>query len=400
MRQWVSLALVLVMLGACRASSAAPAASPAQPASAGGSGPPPPPNPGGSLASPGAGSPPGLGGLGGAAPDSSAGLGAAPPPLAPTVTVKVASLNSLTDSGLFIAMDRGYFAAEGLEIETTRVDGAPQAIPHLATGQLDAAGVTPSAALYNAVARGVPLHLAIDKARISTGRSSTLWVLREDVAASGAVRDWSDLRGMALGLNVPNSGSSPDIILDRALERGGLTRDDVQIVELPYPDMNAAFANRQIDAAIETEPQVTQGEERGILRRWRSAADVAPGLNASVWLFSPDFAETEAAKRFTVAYLRGVRDYNDAIVYGRNKPAVVDILTRYTTVKDARLYDKMDFTDLDPSGLVDPQRLAEDVQYFVAKGYLQQPVDVGQIIDRRFTDYAASRLGPYHPPSP
>ncbi|HZU05741.1 MAG TPA: ABC transporter substrate-binding protein [Chloroflexota bacterium] len=325
---------------------------------------------------------------------------AAPPPLSPPVVVRVASLLGLTDAGLFIAQDRGYFAEEGLEIEHSRVDGAAQAMPHVATGQLDVAGVTPSAALFNAVNRGLPLRIAGDKGHVAPGYSQNTWMLREDLAASGAVRDWADLRGHTLGINVPNSGSSTDIMLDGALERGGLTRDEVRVVELPYPDINAAFANQTIEAALHTEPFATLGVNLGVARRWRPASDVRSEQYTGVWIYSPQFAATEAAYRFMVAYLRGVRDYNDAVVHGRGKDAIVDILARYTAVKDPALYAQMQFAAIDPDGRVRPEVLERDVQYYLAKGFMQQPVDVRQVIDQRFADYALSRLGPYRPPAP
>ena len=360
----------------------------------------------GSAAAPAAGAAPAPSRVAAAAPPaptaaaSAAASPASAAPLDPPVTVKVASLLGLTDAGLFIGMDRGYFAEEGLEIESTRVDGAAQAMPHVATGQLDMAGVTPSSAFFNAVNRGLPLRIAGDKGKVAPGLSQNAWLLREDIAASGAVRDWADFRGLTLGINVPNSGSSTDIMLDGALDRGGLTRDDVRIVELPYPDMNPALANNTIDVSLGSEPFATLGVNLGVARRWRPTSDVREEQYTGVWLYSPQFAESEAAQRFMVGYLRGVRAYNDAIQYGRGKDAVVEILTRYTAVKDPAIYGQMAFAAIDPNGRVKPDVLQMDVQYYLAKGFMQQPIDVNQIIDNRYADYAVSRLGPYRPPTP
>ncbi len=320
-------------------------------------------------------------------------------PLAPPVTLKVATLLTLTDAGTFIAMDRGYFAEEGIEIELTRVDGAAQAMPHVATGALDLAGVTPSSAFYNAVQRGLPLRIAADKGRMRVGAAPSYWVLHEDVAAGGAVREWADLRGLRIGVNVPNTGTVTDIMLDNALTVGGLTRDDVQVVELPYPDMNTALANRTIDVAQHTEPWVTMGTALGVSRRWRSGSEATPDQYTGVWLYGPAFGETEAAYRFMVANLRGTRVYNDAIVHGRDKAGVVDVLTRFTAVKDPALYEQMNFSFIDPDGRVDPALLAADVRYYLAKGFMQQPVDVNQVIDHRYVDYALGRLGRYSAPA-
>jgi NitT/TauT family transport system substrate-binding protein len=375
--------------GSPASGSAAAVSAPAQP-STGGSGPSTPPNPGGSPAAAQAGSPAGLGGSG----------GAAPPPLAPPVTLKIATLLGLTDAGVFIGMDRGYFAEEGIEIDLTRVDGAAQAMPHVATGSLDLAGVTPSSAFYNAVLRGLPLRIAADKGRMKVGASPSLWAMRPDVAASGAVRDWADLRGRTLGINVPNTGTVTDIMLDNALGRGGLTRDDVTIVELPYPDMNTALATGAVELVQHTEPWVTQGANLGVLERWRSGADATPDQYTGVWLYGPSFGEAAAANRFMVAYLRGARVYNDAIAHGRDKAGVVESLTRHTAVKDPALYTQMNFSYIDPDGRVDPALLAADVRYYLAKGFMQQPIDVQQVVEQRYVDYALSRLGPYKPPTP
>jgi NitT/TauT family transport system substrate-binding protein len=346
------------------------------------------------------------GGAGAALPTPSAAVATAPAtpaalaPLSPPVTVKLGVLMTLSDAAILIARERGYFAEEGIEVDLTRVNGAAEAMPHLATGQLDAAGVTAAAAFFNAINRGLPLRIAGDKGR-QTPEHSTGWLaLRPDVADSGRVRDWPDLRGLAIGINVPNTGTVTDIQLDRMLERGGLTRDDVNVVELAYPDMNAAFASGVIDAGYQVEPYLSLGDDLGVLRRWRSLGEITPDEYTTLWLYGPAFAETEAAFRFMAANLRGVRDFNDAFLYGRGKAAVVDILAEYTPVKDKRLYDKMSFTAMDPDGRVMPDRIAADVQYYLSKGYVQQPLDATKLIDPRYVDYAVARLGPYHPPSP
>jgi len=376
MGRWAALTMVLgLALGACGAPAAAPAATDRQNAAA----------PALDVSAPAP-----------VAPATTAGV----QPLSPPVTVKLGVLLTLSDAGIFIAMDRGYFAEEGLEVDLTRVNGAAEAMPHLTTGQLDAAGVTAAAGFFNAINRGLPLRIAADKGRQTPEHSSGALALRPDVADSGRVRDWPDLRGLALGINVPNTGTVTDIQLDRMLERGGLTRDDVQIVELAYPDMNTAFASGVIDAGYQVEPYLTLGENLGVLRRWRSLGEITPDQYTTVWLYGPQFAETEAAYRFMVANLRAVRDYLDAFVYGRDKAAIVDILAAHTPVKDKRLYDRMGFNAMDPDGRVMPDRIAADVQYYLSKGYIQQPVDAYQLIDSHYVDYAVARLGPYRPPSP
>ena len=60
-----------------------------------------------------------------------------------------------------------------------------------------------------------------------------------------------------------------------------------------------------------------------------------------------------------VAYLQAVREYNDA--FRKNDPAlrpeIVSILSKYTTVKDPALYDRMQLAGLDPDGEVNVESL-------------------------------------------
>ena len=75
-----------------------------------------------------------------ASPSPAAKAGAAAPaPITPQ-TVRLGLLSSASDSGLFIAMEKGYFREQGVEIESTPFDPAAQMVAPLAAGQLDVGG--------------------------------------------------------------------------------------------------------------------------------------------------------------------------------------------------------------------------------------------------------------------
>jgi hypothetical protein len=42
-----------------------------------------------------------------------------------------------------------------------------------------------------------------------------------------------------------------------------------------------------------------------------------------------------------VAYVRGLRDYDDAIVRNKDQEAVLQILQKYSSIKDRAVYDRM-----------------------------------------------------------
>src|SRR4029079_11505386 len=90
---------------------------------------------------------------------------AAPPrhPLSPRVAVRYGELGQASDAGFYLALDRGYFAAEGLDVEPTPLGSGGRMGPARGAGQVEVGGGGMSAALINSIARDVPLKLIADK---------------------------------------------------------------------------------------------------------------------------------------------------------------------------------------------------------------------------------------------
>ncbi len=324
-----------------------------------------------------------------AAPASSA-----PAPLQPPVKVRFAFQYLLTDAPVYLAVERGYFAEEGLDVEPIRIQAAAEAIPLLATGGLEVASGAAAAALYNAVARGADVRIVLEVGGTLPGFPHYVLAVRKDLVDSGAVRDWADLRG----LRIANTGQGNGLHrgIDLALARGGLTLADIEMPILSPPDMLSAFANHAIDAAALFEPYATVGEEQGVLVRWKRSDEIAASIPGGVLLYSPAFidAQREAAQRFVDAYLRGTRDYNDAFLKNRDREAVLATIARNVGI-DPAIMAKVYPAAIDPDGRVDVASLKDNQDWFVRQGFVQTPVDVDRIVDTSFADAAVQRFGPY-----
>jgi len=169
---------------------------------------------------------------------------------------------------------------------------------------------------------------------------------------------------------------------------------------MAFPDMVGAFANKAIDAGVVIEPfltRVVEGGEGVVLER----ADVAyPNQQVAVILYSGDFArKQDLATRFMAAYLRGVRDYNDAFTKqdAARRAEVIEILAEYTTIKDRALYEKVVMPGLDPNGKVNVDSLKADQEYYLASKLQERPADMDRIVDMTFAEAAVRRLGQYTP---
>jgi NitT/TauT family transport system substrate-binding protein len=198
---------------------------------------------------------------------------------------------------------------------------------------------------------------------------------------------------------VPARGSVNDYSLERGLQLGGLSLADVELVELPFPDMVSALANGNIEAAYLTEPLATLAAERGISVKWQGTGEHLPGVTPAVLSYAPSFIEEQPdlARRWMVAYLRGARDYTSAFRHGQGRADVVRILTEHTTVKDPALYDRIGMSTIDPDGGLNVASIADQAAWYAEHGMLQGGFDVTTLIDTRFRDAALARLGPYRP---
>jgi NitT/TauT family transport system substrate-binding protein len=335
-----------------------------------------------------------------AAPTVAPTVGAAPQaaseaPSAGPTTVQVGVTRTLSEAGQWIALERGYFQEQGIAVEFAQFDSAARMIAPLGSGQLAVGSGAISAGLFNAIARGVPIKIVGPQARHDPGASAVQLVVRKDLIESGQFADYRDLRGRQIAVPAKATASHYAAVL--ALQRGGLSAADAEITEMSFTDMIAAFGNQAIDVANQAEPTSTLAEDRGVAVKWREVADVRPGIQFTVVLYSPEFADHQAdlARRWMVAYLKGVRDYNDAFKKNHGRAEVVSILTRQLPVRDPDLYDRMGFAYVDPDGRVDEASIVDQLQWYMQQGMVPEPVDLTQIVDLSFADLAVQHLGRY-----
>jgi NitT/TauT family transport system substrate-binding protein len=317
-------------------------------------------------------------------------------PLNPPQRVRLANVGLAAQAPTFLALEQGYFRELGIEIEIVNMNSTSEIVALLSSDQLDVGFGAIAPQFFNAVARGVGIRLVADHGSNLPGRSTPSLTIRSDLLEQHPWTGYSDLRGMKVA--VQQLGSLTEYYLELMLKRGGLTRDDVEIVALPFPDMNLALANKAIDAAINNEPWATQLEQAGVLRKVVYTDDVDPGGHVAGILYSETFARnTPAARNWMVAYLRGIRDYWDAYDGRLDFQRVVDVLQKYTPLKDEALIRKIPPTGQNPAGYLDPARLAAYQEWFIERGLVTRRADIDQALDQSFLDYANAVLGPYEP---
>jgi NitT/TauT family transport system substrate-binding protein len=319
-----------------------------------------------------------------------------PKPLAPPVKVKIGVIGLAPEAGIYIAGDKGYFKDEGLDVDIEQQRSTAQQIQLMATNQLQYGTGGPDPALFNANQRDIAVKIVTANATVTQpdDRSAAL-IVRQDLYDAGK-KEPKDLKGMTIGLNV--EGTTSQLYTERILRMGGLTKNDVKFTIVPFPDQLTAFGNKGIDAAWSVEPFVSTAAARGIAKPAVLMGQAYPGAVAEVIMMSPGFAkeQPEAANRFMVGFLRGQREYYRAFVANTNpggRDEIINILTKYTAIKDPKAYANIAMSGADPNGELDEKVLADMQEYFVSNGTQKEKADISKIVDHSYAQTAVQRLG-------
>ena len=287
-----------------------------------------------------------------------------------------------------VAQTLGYYAEDGLAVETSEVVGGTKAIQALIGGSVDVAAASMPDAVQLAVegrdVRGFLLLYVRPTAALAVAPSQT-----------GSIRTISDLKGRTVGVSAPGSASHQ--ILNFLLVSSGLSADAVSTVSVGMSASSvAALEHGTVDAAVLLGSAIATFERRqpgnGFLVDLRGPAgaqqvfgsEVFPSLGLMAeerWLR----ANGDTARRLVRAVMRGMRWVRD---HGAEEVrAMVPESARMTVESDLHAIRQLQ-TVLSADGLM-PTGSPALIERFVAVS--NPKVKVGQIdIARLYTSEFAS----------
>ncbi len=315
--------------------------------------------------------------------------------------VNIAYIGGTADVGFYIADAKGYLQQEGVEAKFVVFDSSARMVAPLATGDIDVGSGAINAATYNAFQRGITLRAVADKARNKGDYSYQALVVRKDLWDSGAVRSLKDLKGRKFVTTA--NGGNESAVIEEALRTVGLTSVDLDMSLLSMPQQVAAYASGALDASILPEPFLSAAIKQGTVVSLTPMSKLRDDDVSGVIVYGEAFIKNrpEVARKVMRAYIRGLRDYVDALkdsrLAGPGADEVVDIIARYSTVKDKDVLRSIIPHYVDPDGKVGVDSLRKDWAYFKETKLIQGDVTIDQVIDESFVAAALKDLGPYKP---
>ena len=256
---------------------------------------------------------------------------AASPVLAQTTKLRVSTIPIIDTAPLQAAMAKGFFAAEGLEVDTTPTQGGAVGLPALAAGQVQ---ITFSNII--SIALGVKQGLPFQIIAAGAGTGDTAPDLAGLVAKSGStIKTGKDLEGKRVAVNTRNGVIW---LFARAwVQATGGDADKVTYLEVPFPQMTDAIRGDRVDAAFIVEPFLSGALAPGggaQLVGWPYNT-VQKRVPVGMYVSTESYikANPGVIEKFTRAYNKGV----DWINANKGSEEWLKIISDYTRMKPEQL---------------------------------------------------------------
>ncbi len=165
----------------------------------------------------------------------------------------VAAVPALDSAGVYIAEQRGLFAAQGLHVKIVPAISSADVIKAQLAGQYDVS----SGAYPSYIAANATQHADL---RVIAAGSDMAPTCQEVMVTEGSkINKIRDLEGKTIGVNALNNIGT--LLIDTLLTDNAVPPADVTFKVIPFPLMAHALTTHQVDAAWLPEPFITEAEE-------------------------------------------------------------------------------------------------------------------------------------------
>jgi NitT/TauT family transport system substrate-binding protein len=309
------------------------------------------------------------------------------PRLGAAEAIKIGTLKQPPYGVASIAQQKGYFAAEGLDVEIATFDAAEPVSVGIVSGDL-AFGISgTSAAMYTLAAQGA-LRLIGGNQREVPHFQNEAMVVSKAAYAAGLTS------ARAFGghsATVTQIGSPPHYGLALLAEKFGIDFKSVRVLPLQtIPNEVSALVGGQADFGLVPATAILPPIERGDVKLLGWAGDeVSWQLSVIVTGAKTADGNSDLVQRFLRALRKGMRDYHDAFTgAGETRsdepsaPALYAMLATFTGQTPAQIRNSIAY--LDPEARVDAQDIAHQIAWFKAQGMIKGELDPARFIDARY----------------
>jgi NitT/TauT family transport system substrate-binding protein len=303
--------------------------------------------------------------------------------------IKIGVVRVAAFAPVYIAQEKGYFAAEGIPAEIVPFDAAQPVAVAVVAGSVDFGAAAVTGGLYNLAGHGALQIIAAAAAEHPGFRNQAILVSNRADAAG--LKSLKDLPGHSLA--VTGMGAPPVYVIGGVIaEKYGFDFKRVELQSLQsIPNIVSSLVGGKSDVTVTA---MTGGIaaliERGDVKFMAWVGDEAP------WQFGLAFTATRTAnerrdmvEKFLRAYRRGARDYHDAFTGpdgerrdGPTAPEILTILAKHTNQSVDEVARSIPY--IDAEARLDIKDILRQIAWYKSQGMVKAEVNGDAFIDRRY----------------
>ena len=301
--------------------------------------------------------------------------------------IKIGLSKTFTGAAVFIAQERGYFAAEGVPAELVFFDSAEPVAVAVASKAIDF-GVAPFTAGFYNLAAGGALRVVAGGAHEAPGFHYFAYIASNHAYAAG-LTSLKDLAGHPVATT--QIGSSGHYALALLIEKYRFDANKIRVVPLQsLTNIRSAISGGQVDAAVTNGASALRVIEHGDVKLLGWVGDETPWQVAAAFTATATANERqETVERVLRAYRKAVRDYCDAFIASdgtrqnaSTAPQILAIIAKYADQPVEEVDIGIPFFDREAR--LDVDDVLHQIAWYQGSGMLKGAVNSEKLIDKRY----------------
>jgi len=304
-------------------------------------------------------------------------------------TIKVGLSRLLGYPAVPIGVERGYFKAQGIDVEMVFFDSAQPISVGVASGDIDFGVSGMSAGFYNLAAQG-QLKLIAASGGEAPGFHAMAYLASPKAYESGLTSP-KDLAGHSVAIT--QLGTSLHYSIAVAAQKFGYPLSSVAVKPLQSnTNVIAALGGNTIDAAVLPETTAAAAIQKGDAKFIGWVSDLATSLvSASACFTATKTANgrSDLVRRFLIAYRHGLKDFHDAFISEHGKrqdgdgaPAMLKLMEDFTGTSKGEIERTIPYVD--PKGAIDATSIDTQIAWYKSQNLIKSDVKASDIIDTRY----------------
>lgn len=302
--------------------------------------------------------------------------------------IKIGVVRSLGGAPIFVAKEKGFFAAEGLDAEVVLFDSAQPIAVAATSGDIDFGTTGLTAAFFTLASQGA-LKIIGAGTWEYPGFQSIGFIVAKNAYDAG-VHSFKDLAGRSVAIT--QLGTPLHYNLARVLEKYQIDLKSVRVLALQSnPNVASALAGGQADAAVQTAANAFPLVQRGDARMLGWVGDELPSGMSEGTFTSTKIANErpEAVKHFLNALRRAESAWDDAFADAKGHRADQAAAPEFVAIAAKALGQppeiiKLGIAYYDRQSRVSASDIRRVIDWYRSQNMLKTDIDIDALIDPRY----------------